>query len=256
MSTDVLAPSREPRVAEIAPPEGAPPATAQPAVPIRIRLAHWMHAQGVSPGALLVFSLVFAVTAALVLLAHHPGIAAVLGFVALGASELARVPAGAVYRDTRTLARAVVPLVDLLFVAGVVGDVAGRSAPFVLFLALVVFVLEAWLPMLRAIGGPLRLADTSGLWTRSDRLTILLLGALIGRMGPALLFVGAVGILDAWLRLERIDLPAGVRPDLESSWARVLLREDGSFVSLARWISLGLAAILLLLLPISGVWRF
>ena len=256
MSTEALAPSHEPRVAEVPPPAGAPPIDVAPSVPIRIRLAEALHQRGVGPGALLLFALAFAVAAALVLLVDHPGMAAVLGAVALAGSVLATVPADPTFADVRTLARAAVPMVNLLFVAGLVGGLAGHTAPVVMFLALLVFLLEAWLPLLRAVAGPLRLADDAGLWTRVDRLAVLLLGALIGRTGPALLFVAAVGLLDAWLRVERLGLPSGVRPEIEVSWLRHVIQGDGRFVPAVRWTTLALAVVALFLLPASTTWRF
>lgn len=228
----------------------------EPSVPLRIRAAEALHAQGAGPTALLLFSTAFAVAAALLLLVNHPGMAAILGLVSLIGSELAAVPAGPAFRDVRTIVRAVNPLLGLLFVAGIVGGPATQASPVLRALALVVFLLEAWLPILRAVAGPLRMTDETSLWTRADRLAVLLLGAFIGRIGPSLLFVAAIGILDAWFRVERLDLPAGVKPEVEISWLRHVVREDGSFVPVVRWTTLALAAMALFLLPAGATWRF
>ena len=100
------------------------------------------------------------------------------------------------------------------------------------------------------------MADATALWTRADRLGLILLGALIGRPGTALLCVAVVGLLDAWLRIERLDMPAGMKPEPQASWLKHILREDGSLEPVVRWVSLALCAIALFILPISNTWRF
>jgi hypothetical protein len=232
--------------AEVAPPT----ADAVPTVPLRIRAARALHAQGVGPAALLAFAMAFAALAAFLLLIDHPGLGAILATVALLASELALVPAERQFGDVASLVRGLSPLVDLLFMVALVGGVLRDGSDVVWLLGLVVLVLQAWLAMLgRSRGMP-------GLWSRADRFAVLLLGALIGRIGPALLFVAAVGIVDAWLRVERLQIPAGLKPEVEVSWAKGVIRDDGSFEPMYRWITLGLAALTLFLLPIGAGWRF
>jgi len=256
MTIDALAPTHATSVAEVPIPDGAPSAIPATPLPLREHAASLLHARGVSPASLLTFALAFAATAACVLLLHHPGMAAILGFVALAAAELAKVPAGPAFRDAKIVIRSTEPLIGLLFVGGIVGGVAGRGSIVVLVLALIVFVVEAWLPLLRAVGGPLRLPDAAALWTHTDRLALLLLGALVGRIGPSLLFVAAIGLFDAWLRVERLAHPAGLQPKTDIPWLKHILREDSTFEPVFRWLSLAAAALALFLLPVDATWMF
>jgi hypothetical protein len=99
------------------------------------------------------------------------------------------------------------------------------------------------------------LSVSPGLWHRGDRMAILLLGAGLGRPGPALLALLVVLGLDAWLTLERFALPRGFAPEIGPRWSRAL-RPDGTFVPAVRWTSLAVTAALFLLLPVASHWRF
>lgn len=223
---------------------------------LRTQAAGYLRVRGVGPRELVLFSLAFSATAAFVFLVGHPGLGGVLGLMALLLGELSMVPPFADKPEPLALAASLNPLVDLLTAAGVAGYVAGWLSPFLLVLALAVCVLFAWLPLLKASAGQERMAPSAGLWRRGDRMAILLIGVLLGRLGPALVVILAIGILDAWLRVERIGHPAGVHADIGPRFARRVLNPDGSFLPAVRWGTLGVTLLALWLLPQSATWRF
>lgn len=223
---------------------------------LRAQAAGYLRVRGVGPKELVLFALAFSGTAALVFLLGHPGLGGALGLIALLLAELSMVPPHADRPDALPLAACLNPLVDLLTAAGVIGYAAGWLSPFVLVLSLLTCVLLAWLPLLKASAGKDRLAPTAGLWQRGDRMAILLFGVLLGRLGPALIVILVIGLVDAWLRVERIGHPAGIHADIGPKWARHILAPDGSFVPAVRWGTLGLTFVALWLLPQSSAWRF
>jgi hypothetical protein len=223
---------------------------------LRKQAAGYLRVRGVGPRELVLFALAFSATAAFVFLLGHPGLGGVLGLMALVLGELSMVPPFADKPEPLALAASLNPLVDLLTAAGVAGYVAGWLSPFLLVLSLAVCVLLAWLPLLKASAGTDRMARSAGLWRRGDRMAILLFGVLLGRLGPALLVILAIGILDAWLRVERIGHPAGVHADIGPRFAQHVLNRDGSFVPAMRWGTLALTFVALWLLPQSTTWRF
>ena len=218
--------------------------------------AGYLRVRGVGPKELVLFSLAFSGTAALVFMLGHPGLGGVLGLMALLLGELSLVPPRADRPEPLPLAASLNPLVDLLTAAGVAGYVAGWLSPFVLVLTLATCVLIAWLPLLKASAGHERMALSAGLWRRGDRMAILLFGVLLGRLGPALVVILLIGILDAWLRVERVGHPAGLHADIGPRLARRVLNADGSFVPAVRWGTLAITFIALWLLPQSTSWRF
>ena len=247
-----------------APPMTSAPAAAEAAADpglsglesLRAQAAGYLRVRGVGPKELVLFSVAFSATAAFVFLLGHPGLGGVLGLIALLLGELSMVPPHADRPESLPLAASLNPLVDLVTAAGVAGYVAGWLSPLLLVLTLAVYVLFAWLPLLKASAGAERMASSAGLWRRGDRMAILLFGVTLGRLGPALIVLLVVGALDAWLRVERIGHPAGVHADIGPRFARRVLNPDGSFVPAVRWGTLAVAFVALWLLPQSETWRF
>jgi hypothetical protein len=87
-------------------------------------------------------------------------------------------------------------------------------------------------------------------------MAVLLVGAILGRPVPAFVALLLLGGLDAWLRLERVGVPAGLAPRFASPLAGRLFQEDGRFVPAVRWGTLAVTAALLLALPPTSLWRF
>ena len=263
-STATASPPREKTLRTVPPvrPAGNPtgasdlPGVAPTRVPFRIQVAEFLRARGVGARALVTFALILSATAAFVFVLRHPGLGGVLGLVALLAAELSLVRLVPESRESADLVRCLNPLVDLLLAAGILGGVVGMAPPAVVVLALLVMVLMAWLPLVKARAGATRIPQTAGLWPRADRMAILLVGTTLGRLGPALFVLATVMAIDAWLRFGRLELPPGLHPQYESRVAKELLRPDGSLVPMVRWTTLGLTLLALVLLPPSTYWRF
>jgi hypothetical protein len=219
-------------------------------------VAAYCHVRDVGQEPLAAFALVFAIAAALTLLTGHMGLGSVLGVVAVLGGSLATVPPPWASRAGAPLADGLAPLGDLLVVTGFLAAVARHHGPMLMALTLLVCVLMAWLPLVKARTGPKRIAPTAGLWRRGDRLAILLLGGLVGRPAPALAALGVVLVLDAALRLERLENPAHDGSGSEGRLARRLVQEDGSLLPRLRWASLAVVAAAILLVPASDLWRF
>ena len=217
--------------------------------------AHWLHAQGVTSLALLGFAATFAVAGAFLLLIGHAGMGGGLGLIAVLVSELARVGQPLAPRDASRLARSVCPALDVLLAAAVFGGIATRQGPPGIALAFLALVLLAWLPVLRSTPGAVLIAETSGLWRRGERMGLLLLGVLLGREAPALVMIVAVCGLEAWLRVERLAAPFGMQPRESSRFVEQVVGEDGSFTPTARWLTIGVTLLAILLLPQSAYWR-
>ncbi len=237
-------------------PGAAPVAPCDSAASVRDRIADALRARGVGPDTLMSFSVAFAATATFLFVLDHPGIAAVLGALALLAGEVSLAPAGPEIRDASGLARALNPLVDLLMTAGLVVGLASHLSQVGFVLGMLVLVIGAWLPLLRALSGPTRMAADTGLWLRGERMGVLLAGAALGRLVPALAALALVGAFDAWLRVERLGQPPGFVSEIEPRLARQVLRPDGAFRPAWRWGSLGVLLVLLVLLPTGAEWRF
>lgn len=240
---------------ETVPAKVPPPPAVPPKEPLSRRAAQYLESRGVAARTLALFAAGFAGTALLVFVLGHAGIAAVLGVVALLSAELAVVP-GYGQNAADPFNVGLNHLVDLLLVGGLAAGMAVTHAPIVVALAVLVLVLAAWLPLLKASSSTDRLPQTAGLWRRTDRMAVLLFGALLGQPIVALVVVAIVGLLDAWLRIERLDCPPGYTPKIEWAPLRRIVRPDGSFVPAARWTLLGVTALLILVLPVDARWRF
>ncbi len=251
------APTGEPAQAAALPPPVALPAGPSTLEVWRKETILYLRTRGVGTRALVGFSLAFAATSAFVFVLNHPGLASILGFVALISGELSLVRVQPQSRESADLAKCLNPLVDLLIAAGLVGGIVGRQPPVVVVFALIVLVLNAWLPLLTALAGPSRIPTTTGLWQRADRLGILLAGALLGRLGPALFVLATIMVLDAWLRLERLDQPLGLPQAQQGPQGlEQIIRPDGTFVPVVRWASIAATLVILVVLPASDLWRF
>jgi hypothetical protein len=223
---------------------------------LRDHVAAYFHARDVGPSALAVFALVLSVTAAGVLLSGHLGFGSSLALVALVCGGLSVAPPPWEMRGWDRLSVGLLPLADLLVVGGLFGGLVGRYPPLVCGLGLLVFVLTAWLPLSKATAGPEFIPPEAGLWRRSERLAVLLLGTLVARPGAALLLVALVGCLDAALRVERLARAAGVLgPERPAPW-RGLVAADGTLEPRVRLVSLAVTALLVVLLPTSDRWYF
>lgn len=237
-------------------PAGTVPVSEASGPSLRARAAGFFHARGVPAEALGAVALMFGGGAALTFFADHCGMAAALGMVALALGDLSLVPTAndALARNAR--AHLLLPLTDLLMIAGLVAGVAERHAPVVVLLALLVLVLTAWLPYLRSMAAVRGMPPVEALWGRTERLGIVLLGALTGRLAPALLAVTLVGALEAWSRAQRLESPPGLAPVDQWLETRHIRNPDGSMNPAVRWGSLTLIVVALVLLPQSNAWRF
>jgi hypothetical protein len=82
---------------------------------------------------------------------------------------------------------------------------------------------------------------------------VVLVGTLFGSFVWALVLVTAMGLLDAWVRLEHLQTPD--RPG-GPTFLRPLLEPSGRLVPAVRWGSLGFAVLLLILLRRGEGWPF
>lgn len=246
------------------PPKTAPDPTDRTDEPVAGGVTHPLAAaaaffdrKGAGPPVLSAIALAFATLGSFAFVVNHPGLGGLLGAIALLVGELGKVPRGP-SGETRVdpLARGLNHLVDLVLVGGIVAAAAGDDSGVRVLLGLLALGVLAWLPYLDAVAAPGASARRAGLWHRPERLAVLLLGALLGRLLIALLLVVVVGVLDAWQKLERVrpapdtDTPAG------PSFLSPLLRADGSLQPIVRWGSLLLAVLLLLVLPQADGWHF
>ncbi len=211
------------------------------------RLRRSLAQRGIGARVLAGAAVASAMVAAVLFALHYPVIGAIVGLLALAASELSSGAAPEVTPDATHLPAALRLPVDLLIAAGIVAGLATTApvSPALVLLGLLVLGLVAWLPHLKAIAPNTRLAPDAGIWRRPERLGILLLGALLGRMLPALLLVALVGALDAWVRLDRLDDAGSGGPP----FLRPLLQADGRLVPAVRWGTLAIATLILLVLP-------
>ena len=238
--------------AETVPPtETAPPAERPWPSVAAARVAGALARRGVGARALGGLAVALASLAAVLFALAYPRLAAGLGILALLASELSLLPPRGEAASSSGLARALAPPVDLLLGAGIVAAaaMATPTAHATVLLGLLVLILLAWLPTL----GPLPPAPASadspgaraGIWRRTERVGLLLLGALLGRLVPALLLVLVVGSVDVWLRIDRLQDDAKGGP----AFLRPLLQDDGRLVPAVRWGTLAIALLVLLVLP-------
>jgi hypothetical protein len=234
-------------------PAAQTPAPAEPAWTRRRRaLAAFLARRGLGPRALAVLALGLAAVAAASLGLRHPGLGGLLGLLALLASSLAETPteAGA---PRGPFALGLAYLCDLLLAVGFVAYGAATDDPLLLVLGFGVLLVLALLPYLDALARDGEVATGRALWRRADRLALLLLGHGLGRPGPALVAVLLVGALDAWLRLRSLASP---RPLPVPATLDALLDAEGRVRPLARWGSLLVVLLLLLVLPRGAAWRF
>jgi len=210
--------------------------------------------RGVTPRTLAVGGLAFATLATLCYVVLHPGLAGVLGLIALGLSEVALVRrAGA--EPPETWVGGLNLLTDLAIPLGYVAAAAVDESGVRLLFALLVLLLFAWLPYLEAIAPEGVLAPGKTFWRRPERLGVLLVGGLLAPPLVVLLLVCAAGGIDASLagdRLARIGREPRTRP----AFLDALLKPDGSIHPLLRWGSLVIVLLLLLVLPQGEAWRF
>lgn len=195
-----------------------------------------------------------AVVATFALVVDHPGLAGLLGLLTVLVGEVARQPAeSAATADPR--APAFVLLADLTLGASLVLAGAAAENTILVLLGLAVVGVLAWLPYLKALGRPTRIAARTGLWRRAERLGVLMVGLLLGHPVIAQLLVLIVGVFDAWVRIVRLA-PSGAPHRTPPPFLTPLLDADGALQPLVRWGSLALAVLLLLVLPRPDGWRF
>jgi hypothetical protein len=219
------------------------------------RSAAYFEKRDVGPAALGYLSLAFSATGGFVFLAGHQGLGACMGVIAFVAGALAAVPPSLPVQVGPTLAVSLLPLGDFLLLAGFFGGLPRRYAPVVVGLAFLVLVVGAWFPLALARANAARPAPVAVLWSRAERMGILLLGAMFGGEVPALLGLLAIQALDLWLHLDRIE-PEPLTTRTGSPWARVILGPDGNLKPALRWGTLAATVAAIVLLPQSDAWRF
>jgi hypothetical protein len=217
---------------------------------LRVRAAKYFHKRDVGQEMLGLFALMLSAACGFVFVAGNFGIAAVFGLLSLLLGTLVVVPASWTPRSL-PIVDGIVPLGDLCIAGGLLAGVARSYPGVVVGLALVVAVLLAWLPFVKAKSA--MIPTEAGLWRRTDRLCVLLFGALIGRPIPAMIFVAAAAGFDAWLRMERLDVPG---PGKKPRPASRLITADGTFAHPFRWVTLALAIGLLFVFPLEDAWVF
>jgi hypothetical protein len=228
-------------------------------------IASFLARRKAGPRVLVVTALAIAGLAAVCFVLDHPGLAGVLGLIALLLGEISLAPSEPVPDSPpRPFVSGLNVLTDMVLAGAVATAAMGRNAGAEFLLGLVVMGLFAWLPYLDSLQPvPAPRAGTT-LWRRFERVGILLLGAVLGHpfLGP--LLVAAVGVIDAWLAMDRLArLPGTTMTDAEKpepkpipAFLGALLRPDGSLQPLVRWGSLVIAVLLMLVLPRAGSWRF
>lgn len=244
----------QPEVAEA--PASSIPDTDTPVPTLAERVAGFFHARAVSPDSLATVGLVLSGGAAFVFFTDHPGMAAIVGCVALVLAKISIFPAPQMPLAGDLRGRLFLPLTHLLMLAGLLAGVAERHAPVVAFTALLLLVVSAWIPLLEAHA---RFRGTSllgALWGATDRLAVVLLGALTGRLTAGLVVALLMGAFEAWRLLDRMQSPAGFAPSDQWLTRHKIVGADQEVSPLARWGVLALAALALFLLPASPAWRF
>ncbi len=192
--------------------------------------------------------------AVLCLLVGHPGLGGVFGLLAIALSALGLAPRQDREPPVDPLARAGAMLLDLGLLGGIVARAAAVGSGLTLVLGLVDLVLCAWLPYLKAWAPSGLIPPHAGFWRRAERLTIVMLGAVTGRLAYALAMVALVGVLDAVFRLERLRTGPGRR--WHPKFLEPLVADDGTLEPVVRYGSLLLAILLLAVLPQQAGWRF
>jgi hypothetical protein len=241
----------------VVPPGAAPeglPAVPAPGAGLGRRAVVFFAARDVGPTALAGFGLALAGAASIAFLLGHVGMGGLLGLAALAGGELALAVPAPTLQAGRRVPQALNPVSDLLLAASYFAAVHASHPPAVAGLGFLALVLVAWLPLDERNGSSP--GGASGLTRRADRLALLLLGALLGRPGPALLVLCAAAGADAGRRVASLGKPVGLPRSPAREPASFAFGPDGSLRPGLRWAAVAAVALLLFLFPVSAAWKF
>ena len=211
----------------------------------------------------MLFALVLAGLAGACFALAHPGVGALLAIpsIVLGwfaRPESRRRDSDAVLDQSRK--DAFVSLlsegIPLAIIGGMIMNAASDGSSFRTLILLIALGATLLLALTRALdGSERRLPEGPTLWSWAERLLVLTLGALMGKMGIAVFLVAGIGVLDLLIRLAMLRSNERGEEALPSP-LRGLAQPSGEVQFGVRIATLLATLLLFVILPTAKDWRW